>query len=262
MKGKIFIITLVLSILGLVSFSTFAREESPAIEIQGSWMLDRVYENASQEDMFILEPSEAAAVYAESDNVYTINSDGTVDLTITGGGEIQFEKAELVYKDEYYEIVQNDTTVLDFRSDTESGELYRSWKSDIPDASYHDLKFVYTRIPVGKWKLDQVYSGKPGSEQILLDPEEAGSLYSESSNIYTIGADYTTSETNFETGEEVSKRIGVWKKADQNYVTEIDGFEMMFAYDTENDILHRYWTSTQTDDFYQDLDFVYIRADQ
>ena len=34
---------------------------------------------------------------------------------------------------------------------------------------------------------------------------------------------------------------------------------MMFAYDPEEDVLHRYWVSLATDSMYDNLDFVYTR---
>ncbi|MBQ6519036.1 MAG: hypothetical protein IJI14_09960 [Anaerolineaceae bacterium] len=262
MKRNYILMVLVSIVLLFFSFAALGKDLDPVSQVKGSWMLDLVYENASGNDKFVLEPNEAGSLYSESKNIYTINDDVSVDLIMADGDDVWNEKAELFYNDGLYSVVSDESIILEFEYDPGSGKLHRYWKDNASDAMYHDLEFVYTKVPAGCWKMTKVFSGKPGENRILLDPEEAGALYSESSNLYEIRNDHTASETLFEGGAEAASISGSWRKSGQTYTVEINGFELELTYDVEKDELHRYWTGDQADAMYNDLDFVYTRVNQ
>ena len=107
--------------------------------------------------------------------------------------------------------------------------------------------------------MTQVFSGKTDADKTLMDPENAASLYSEGTNVYQWNNDGTGTTTLFEAGEAFAVEEWTWTRESGLYVVKTADSEMMFAYDPEEDVLHRYWVSLATDSMYDNLDFVYTR---
>ena len=227
-------------------------ESDPVV---GSWMLDRVYENASSDDRFVLDPESSASVYAETANVYSLFADGSAQVVINAG-EGTYEQNDLtwtLFEDSY--IICNDIAVVqEFSWDPEKQVFHRYWKESDPSADYHDLDFVYTCVPVGEWQMQMVYDIS-GTEPVLLDPDSSQSLYAEIDNVYQINADGTAAAV-FDGRTEDAE----WTAVDEEFlVTFFGGGEMLFVYDPDQDVLFRYWSDDQTDAAYQALAFVYLR---
>ena len=238
--------------LGCLPVLAGGFESDPVV---GSWMLDRVYENASSNDRFVLDPDSSASVYAETANVYSLFADGSAQVVINAG-EGTYEQNDLtwtLFEDSY--IICNDIAVVQkFSWDPEEQVFHRYWKESDPLADYHDLDFVYTRVPVGEWQMQMVYDIS-GTEPVLLDPDSSQSLYAEIDNVYHIKADGTAAAV-FDGRTENAE----WTAVDEGFlVTFFGGGEMLFVYDPDQDVLFRYWSDDQTDAAYQALAFVYLR---
>ena len=223
--------------------------------VVGSWMLDRVYENASTDDRFVLDPENSASVYAESVNVYSLFADSSAQVVINAG-EGTFEQNDLTWTkfgDSY--IICNDIAVVqEFSWDPEENVFHRYWKESDPSADYHDLDFVYTRVPLGTWQMRMVYDIS-GEEPVLLDPDSSQSLYTEINNLYEINADGTAAAVFDGRVEDAD-----WTLVDGRFLlTFYEGGEMLFDYDPDQDILIRYWFDDYPDVTYQALAFIYLR---
>ena len=188
----VFLILLLTLFVSLPVFADYGSITSPVI---GSWVLDKVYENASQTDRYAVAPENAASLYAESGNIYAFLAGGTAEWTMEG--ETLFGCWET--QDDGYRMAINSTVRYSDKSlkaepdfdppyemtlfyDEDQNVLHRYWKDDAPEAAYHDLDFVYKRMPQGIWMMTKVYSFRPGQEPRLLDPDESQSLYAESVN--------------------------------------------------------------------------------
>lgn len=221
----------------------------------GAWVLDRVYENASSEDRFVLDPESAASVYAETANVYSLFADGSAQVLLQAEGEI-FEQNDLtwtIFEDSY--IICNDIAVVqEFSWDPEDHVFHRYWKDSEPEATYHDLDFVYMRVPVGTWQMQMVYETS-GDEPVLLEPESSASLYAESDDLYHFIADGAAAVEYDGRMEEAT-----WDLDDEDLLLTFDvGGEMLFTYDPDQDMLFRYWADDDQDATYHSLVFVYLR---
>ena len=255
MKMRWFEILICLFVLAFGCLPALAGgiQDDPVI---GSWSLDRVYENASSEDRFVLEPENAASVYAESGNVFSLFEDGSAQVIIKAEGEL-FEQNDLTWtiSGDSYQILKDQEVVDEYIWDPEGKVFHRYWKESEPEADYHDLDFVYTRVPVGTWQMQMVYE-MSGEEPVLLDPESAGSLYSESVDLYKFKADGTAS-VEFEGWEET----GDWMLDEEGLLlTFTTGGEMKFTYDKDQDILCRLWSDDAPEATYHSLAFVYQRS--
>ncbi|MBQ6503647.1 MAG: hypothetical protein IJI57_07020 [Flexilinea sp.] len=122
----------------------------------------------------------------------------------------------------------------------------------------------------GHWVLDKVYENAFSANKYVLDPENAESVYGESENIYRL---FPNGDAEWLMGDENLK--GKWELSDNNITTRVGwvdengevseaemALELDFVYDSEQNILHRYWKAIQTDSMYQELDFVYRRIPQ
>ena len=123
---------------------------------------------------------------------------------------------------------------------------------------------------IGSWMLDSVYENASGPDRYVLDPENAGSLYAESGNIYAFLAGGIAEMT-----MEGYTQYGYWEKQDDGFrmvinssvrysdkriqtVPDIDPpYEMEFFYDEEQNLIHRYWKDDSHNASYHDLDFAY-----
>lgn len=254
MKMRLFFGLMCLFVFAFASFPVCAGgiETDPVV---GSWMLDRVYENASSGNRVELDPESAASVYAETTTVYSLFADGSARV-VTNAGEGIYEQNDLtwtIFNDSY--IICNDIAVVhEFSWDPEEKVFHRYWKESDPSATYHDLDFVYTRVPVGTWQMQMVYDIS-GAEPVLLGLETSGSLYAESGNIYQFNIDGTASE-------KIEDRIenAVWSLDDEGLLlTFFGGGEMLFSYDRDQDVLVRYWSDDDPVATYHALAFVYVR---
>ena len=256
MKTKSIYLLLTLFIVSISVLSVCA--ESDIDPIVGAWKLDRVYEYASSDNPVLLEPESAASVYAEAENIYFFAADGSASITLTEAGEIIVLQDGISWKkaDDVYQLLENDDLPMDLTFDEEENVLHRYWNDTAADATYQDLDFVYMRVPVGSWKMTQVYSVNPGGEPEFLEPENAASLYSESSNIYTLKVDGTAEA--LINGEFTLN--GEWNRNEEivSLILENDD-SMEFTFDPAADLLHRYWNDEETDVTYHHLDFVYTR---
>ena len=254
MKTKYLLLTLFIISISVLSVCA----DSECEPIVGAWRLDRVYENASSDNPVLLEPESAASLYAEAENIYFFEADGSASETLTEAGEIIVRQDGISWKkaDGLYQLMENDDISLELTFDEKENAFHRYWNETAADATYHDLDFVYVRVPVGSWKMTQVYSVNPGEEPKLLDPENSASLYSESSNIYTLKADGTAEV--LINGEFTQN--GEWNR-NENVVSLVleDGDNMELSFDPAADLLHRYWNDEDPDAAYHQLDFVYTR---
>lgn len=257
MKKNLFFL-LLLALIGIL-LPVYAETDDPLEPVVGSWMLDWVWENASSPGKIVLDPETSASVYMETQNVYTFNQDGSAVQVVHDGGETVTLEGTWKKSEDVYTYDVDDGMPMEFTC--EKNELHRYWKDDNPDADYHDLDFVYTRVPVGEWKMTQVFTGKTDSDKTLLDPENAASLYSESTNVYKWNNDGTGTTTLFEAGEAAAVEEWSWTRESGLYIMKSPDLETIFAYDPDEDVLHRFWVSLATDSMYDDLDFVYTRAD-
>ena len=240
-----------------VLLPVYAETENTVEPVVGSWMLDLVWKNASGPDKTVLSPDTSASLYMEAVNVYTFNQDGSAVQVVHDGEDTVTQKGSWKKSEDVYTFDVDDWMPMEFTYD--KNELHRYWKDENPDADYHDLEFVYTRVPVGEWKMTQVFSGKTDADKTLMDPENAASLYSEGTNVYQWNNDGTGTITIFEGGEAAAAEKFTWTRESGLYVMKTADSEMTFAYDPEEDVLHRYWVSLATDSMYDNLDFVYTR---
>ncbi len=252
---KIFILCfVVLTVLCAFSFAAADDAESPAA---GSWMLESVYENASGGDKTVLDPESSASLYAETANVYSFTSDGSVEVLTLEAGEI-FPQEGMTWdeKDGVIRTYFEENVDMELTYDPETDTLHRYWKDEDPGAMYLDLDFTYVRLPIGDWQMKYVVSTEPGQDPVQLDPENAGALYSESTNVYSILPFGTASALL----PEDFVNQGTWELKDHELViTFEDGDVMTLKYDSPADTLHRYWKDETPDAAYHDLDFVYLR---
>ena len=175
---------------------------------------------------------------------------------VINAGEGTFEQNDLtwtIFGDSY--IICNDIAVVqEFSWDPEEKVFHRYWKESDPSADYHDLDFVYKRVPVGTWQMQMVYDIS-GPEPVLLSPESAASLYAETDSLYLIKADGTAAAV-FDGRNEDAE----WMLDDEGLlVTFYGGGEMMLVYDPDQDVLFRYWSDDYPDATYTALVFVYLR---
>lgn len=232
-------------------------EEYPDRKNIGSWMLDRVYEDASGPEPTELHPETAASVYAEKNNIYTfVNENNAFFVTIHEGGESFTESCTWEEDGSRFTIRNEDGIYMELFYDEDTGKMHRYWGEPAADFMYHDLDFVYVRVPFGYWVLHAVYS-ICGDEKILLDPENAASVYAEKNNKYKLSEDGTAVEI----VPDADSMEGVWEKVADSYLFRVGGFEMEFVFDAKNNVLHRYWVADQEDSMYTNLDFVYYPMD-
>ena len=253
MKKMVLFISLVVLFVtcGLVCAQMPADEMS----VTGTWQLSAVYENAGSESPVLLDPEKAGALYSEKDILYAFYNDGSASMAIRDGGEILTQRGDWTENSGAVTMRLEDSVDTQFTFDAEANVLHRYWKEEQADATYHDLDFVYKRVPAGVWQLNRVFSdGK------ALDPEEAGALYSERANTYFLFSDWKASVFIEEGGETAAILEGSWRNDGEGYYMEAESFDLSFNYDAEENVLHRYWKSDQADSAYKDLDFVYARV--
>lgn len=255
MKKGLFL--LLIYVLTAVLLPVYADTEDPAEPVVGSWMLDRVWENASGPEKTLLAPDTSASLYMETSNVYTFNQDGSAAQVVHDGGDTVTLKGTWKKSEDVYTYDVDEGMPMEFTY--EKNELHRYWKDENPEADYHDLEFVYSRVPVGEWQMTRVFTGKTDSDKTLLDPENAASLYSESTNVYQWNNDGTGTTTLFEGGEAAAVEEWSWTREGGLYVMKSPDFETIFAYDPDEDVLYRYWVALATDSMYDNLEFVYTR---
>ena len=255
-----------------------ANSDQLSEPVFGWWVLDKVYENASGSDRFVLDPESSASVYAENNNAFFIFVDGLASVSMNintvdeWGGYGYWEKDGNTYRiiidhtqypySETGEILEPDIDsayIYEYNYDSEQDVFHRYWKDDNPDAMYHDLDFTYTRIPMHFWRMTKVYERGLGEEPVLLNPDTSASLYAESVNIYNfdmshVSVNLSPEEYPFNNNYE----YGTLQRDGDLYTLKFDdGTEMNFTYDAREHVLHRYWVETTADSTYHDLDFVY-----
>ena len=114
----------------------------------GSWQLDKVLKINEGDAYEELTPENAASLYAEKDNIITINPDGTGLVVVKDGNDKTEEKGE--WKSDKVDTI---TFTVNDLADTYSyfsveDTLTREVKDDAPDAAYPDLHFIYKRVEV------------------------------------------------------------------------------------------------------------------
>ncbi len=254
--NKLRIMFLCLIVFSSIFTAVFAEPDDTCPIVTGSWILDHVYENASGEDRFVLDPESSASLYAETANVYTFFEDGSAEMLVKEGEEI-FRYEDLSWKetDGSINLYSGESVELELTCDPETNTMHRYWKEAAQDAAYHDLDFVYARIPVGSWKMESVFSTDPGEEPVRLDPENAASLYAESANIYHFEP-YGILTVSLPEGYEEQ---GTWKLDGEDVIITFEaGPEMVLTYDPAGEVMHRYFSDDDSSASYLDLDFVYL----
>ena len=252
---KWFCVLISVMVLTVFSLSALAADEAAA-PVVGSWKLDKVYENASSDAPVELDPENAASLYSETSNVYSFYADGTADLVQSEAGETYVLSGSWTGNEDGVVLNIEDDPGMALSFDKETNTLHRSWKDENPDAMYKDLDFVYVKLPVGVFRLQQVFSVEDAANPVLLDPANAASLYGESEDVYYFLNDGTAvvmmpEDYNVE---------GTWTLDGSEFVlTEADGDVMTFTYDAVNDVLHRSFTEDASEAEYKALDFVYQR---
>ena len=269
MAKNIFSVILILTLALLFALPVSADYEALSSPVIGSWVLDKVYENASTADRTVLDPESSASLYAEKDNIYAFLADGTAEMTMEGVTSCGFWEKQ----DGSFRMVINSTngnsdkTVInepdidplyemEYIYDEDQNVLHRYWQDNAPDAYYHDLDFVYKQMPQGIWMMTSVYSREPGKEPQLLDPETSQSLYAESVNRLSLFRYEVINMVPAET--EYINETGELKRSGDGWLLEFeDGFETQLHFDDRAGVLHRYWADDAADGGYLDLDFVY-----
>ncbi len=247
--------------------------DMPAADYQpgtviGVWQLAEVYENASAEDRYLLEPESAASVYAEQPNLYSFNADGNGWMTIADGEDILTVYGAWTAEDNAYELrcdkknsddaepAPDTDYLMEFRYDADTDLLHRYWKDDEAEGMYHDLDFVYIKVPYGAWQLKQVFSME-SDESVLLDPETSQSIYADSVNTYVMkGEGPSVVWVPDELGQYNAMDIK-WTGTEDGYVLDFDGLETELTFDKETYTLHQYWSDEDPDGSHLSLDFVY-----
>ena len=132
----------------------------------GSWQLDKVLKindgDASEE----LKPENAASLYAEKDNILTINADGTGVTVVKDGADTAEVKGTwkadtadtIVYTDDEGTV---EDTYSYFRIDD---TLIREVTDDAPDAQYPHIQFIYKRVSAEE-KTEEAGSDSPKAGQ-------------------------------------------------------------------------------------------------
>lgn len=247
-KTTILVMSVVM--LMLVFVSAFAETDDFSAQIAGAWKLDAVYESGE-----LLDPESSASLYAERVNVYIAGEDGNASVfePIDGGPEYYERKGTWALDGKSFHL-EADGFDLDLEYDPEENEMHRYLTDADTDATWKNLNFVYKKYPAGDWKLVQVISREPGAEPAVLEPENAGALYSESVNVYSLKYDGTFTVYLPEETEEK----GTWKleNGELKMVYE-DGLEMTYTYDPKTDRITRVWADDDPQATYHDLEFVY-----
>ena len=258
---------LLLAVLTVLQFCLPVQAEpiDCSAPILGSWKLDRVYENASGEDRVLLDPESAASVYAGINNVYSFSANGAGVTVSTGEGVFYYPGAWRTEADRYVLSPGDEDSApgsaMEFIYDADENVLHRYWKDENPDAYYTDLDFVYERIPVGNWQMKQVISTEADAEPTVVDPENAQSLYAGSVDTYCFDEMWTAVVWDpVDGGDSFELETGQWSKAGDAFLYETEGFAMEFVYDTEENILHRYWNEENPEAAWHHLDFVYYEV--
>lgn len=261
MYRKFSVIILLFVVAAAAVLPVFA-DEYDVHKVLGSWKLDRVYENASSDAPVELDPENAGSVYAEKDNIYTFVSDNNVfTARINGSGDSYTMLGSWEEKEDEYDLHYDNGEEAVWSFDRENGELHRYWADPADDAMYHDLDFVYKRVPAGMWMLKQVVSLADEQDPVIMDPENAASLYAEKNNLYYLNDDWSASVTVGAENElfPVEDPDGKWSQNGESYLFDVDGYEMELFYDEELNELHRYWKDENLEGLYSNLDFVYFR---
>ena len=114
---------------------------------------------------------------------------------------------------------------------------------------------------IGSWILDKVYDKSQGEEPVLLEKDEAQSLYGSGISVFTFDDEGYAHETIFDAGDMVDI-AATWKTTSPDVYTfeNEDGFELILKYDKEADTLVRNFKDDTEGATYKDIDFVYARA--
>ncbi len=260
-----------------VSLPVFAESINFSAPVLGSWVLSQVYENASGAGRFALEPEEAGSLYMEAENIYSFYANGAGITVGDSAGMINYhgfweadgdfytmtcnDTDENMENGETSETVPDSSLKMEWTYDADEDVLHRFWKDDAPDALYHDLDFVYVRVPAGAWQMKQVYSAEPGTDPVLMDPENAASLYAESGSTYFLDKFWNaTEQVPADGGLSYVSYPGTWAKEGDRFMVSTDGVEMDLFYDTQENVMHRYLDNDDPEATYHHLDFVYYRV--
>ena len=252
----ILLFTLALSVLPVLADTDNHNDQS----FIGSWALDRVYEYASSSEPIELDPENAASLYAEKRNIYSFyGGNHYAFITTNEGGDSITQTYNWEGKADTF-ILHEDGLDLEFYYDKQTGNLHRYWAETATDSMYHDLDFVYTRVPVCPWKLEAVYSTVDETNPVRLEPETSASLYAEKDNVYFLLEDGSASVL-VNTSDDVSYFAvggqGRWERDGDTYHFDVEGFEMELFYDTKENRLHRSLKDANDNAMYPSLDFVY-----
>ena len=253
-KVILFISLLIFLSLNLTVYAV--NEENHTII--GAWKLDRIYEYASTENPAELDPESAASLYAEQNNIYSFYSEQYLMLeTINTAEGSHRETAHWEETKDGYFVHYSEGLEYLFFLDEENYELHRYWIETAPDAMYHDLDFVYTRVPAGSWMMREVYTQEPDQVRSKLDPSTNQSLYSESSNVYFLNDNWTAQVMVIDGSDIYWTEKGNWTKDGNTYFFDVEDFEMELQYDPSDNTLHRYWTDESGEGSWRNLEFVY-----
>ncbi len=264
MKIRNLVLFLIAAVILLAVMPVSADRDAVTAPVIGSWMLDKVFEKDT-----LLDPESAGSLYSEASNIYAFVADGIAamtmeELTQYGYWEKQDDGFRMVinstlsymHKDSKDASEIDPPYVMDFVYDAEENVLHRYWNDEDPEATYHDLDFVYRRIPQGTWRLTKVYSLESAGDPVLQDPAASQSLYAESVNHLEIIRDRVIEFIPSDDGYIYS--YGNLERSGDDWMLKFeDGFEAQMVYDDRAGVLHRKYFGSEVDPTYSDFDFVY-----
>ena len=115
---------------------------------------------------------------------------------------------------------------------------------------------------IGTWSQRSVFACEPGGEMEEKNRQTAESLFENELTTYTF-LENGTIRLHLVDGDDVSELTGTWKKMkeDTYSMTDSAGVNDILTYDSSDDTLHRVWKSSDGEEMYSEIDFVYKRSD-
>ena len=223
--------------------------------VEGSWVLNEVYEVKEGAEPALLKKEENASLYGAGISVFTFDADGAGHLNTIDGADQQDKEATWATTEPgvYTFTEGSDTTTLTY--DLEKDVLHRTVQED-----GRTLDFVYARGFVGSWTLDQVLEIHDGDAPTPLSKEENASLYGAGEAVVKIFSDGTVNEE-ITDGADKTTVEGTWKLDSADIFTyTVDGLDMTFNYFRADDTIIRDFHDDTEGAEHAHLHFIYKRV--
>ena len=247
------IIVLLLSVFTVFAFCIPAFAAEP---VEGSWMINEVFEIDADGNSVLKTRDEAQSLYGSGISILTFFDGGYASEIVFNAGDMYDASAAWTATDTGYEFME-DGLVLSFTYDADTDSLHRGFTDDNEEATYKDLDFVYVRAVVGSWMLHDVIQINEGDAPTELPEEENQSLYGNKDNVLTFNADRTAVEKVID-GNDAADVSGTWEMTEPDlFVLTQETGTTQFNYFRVDDTLYY-----DINDGERTLRFTYARVDE